>query len=198
MTTSQEPNVPAADTPQPAPTLSPEAVVDQLRAIRAQIGEVAPLTAEQRKALRGRTKTSNLVLQASINVIGALGNVEQAVGQPADGVRQLYDEANRWTAVVDELRTLLNGVLGANLVRRQRVALVAAQAYSIGSQLARDPAHAVLVPHVEEIKRLRSFSRRKKTAQAPGSPPSPTPGTPPPTPAPRTPESPVPTWSPQM
>jgi hypothetical protein len=168
----------AADLPQPAPTLAPEAVVEVLRATRAQIGEVAPLTAAQRRALRDRIRTSNPILQASINVIGALDNVSQAVGQPADGVRQLYDEANRWTAVEDELRGMLNGVSGANLIRRQRIALITAQAYTIGSQLARDPANAVLVPHVEEIKRLKSFARRKKAAQAPGTPQSPAPGTP--------------------
>ena len=96
--------VAAADLPQPAPTLAPEAVVDQLRGIRTQIGEVAPLTVAQRRTLRGRIRTSNPILQASINVIGALDNVSQAVGQPAGNVRQLYDEANRWTAVEDDLR----------------------------------------------------------------------------------------------
>jgi hypothetical protein len=99
-----------------------EAVVEQLRAVLTQIGEVAPLTTAQRRTLRGRIRTSNPILQASINVIGALDNVSQAVGQPADGVRQLYDEANRWTAVEDELRMMLNGVSGANLIRRQRIA----------------------------------------------------------------------------
>jgi hypothetical protein len=180
MNTNQETTkaVAAADLPQPAPTLAPEAVVEVLRTTRAQIGEVAPLTAAQRRALRDRIKTSNPILQASINVIGALDNVAQAVGQPADGVRQLCDEANRWTAVEDELRGMLNGVSGANLIRRQRIALITAQAYTIGSQLARDPANAVLVPHVEEIKRLKSFARRKKTAQAPSTPQSPAPGTP--------------------
>jgi hypothetical protein len=179
MSTNQGTNTPAAaaELPQPAPTLTPEAVVEQLRAMRVQIGEVTPLTAEQRRTLRNRAHTSNPVLQASINVIGALDNVSQALGQPAGDVRQMYDEANRWTAVEDELRTMLSGVAGANLIRRQRVALIAAQAFSIGSQLARDPAHAVLVPHVQEIKRLKSFKRRKKVAQAPGSPPSPVPGT---------------------
>ncbi len=168
----------AADLPQPAPTLTPEAVVDGLRAFRAQMGEMTPLTRAQRKRLREALRTSNPVLQASINVIGALDNVSQAVGQPADEVRQLSDEANRWTAVEDELRTMLNGVVGANLIRRQRVALIAGQAYNIGAQLARDPANAVLVPHLQEIKRLKSFKRRKKAAQAPGSPQSPAPGTP--------------------
>jgi len=162
----------AADIPQPAPTLTPEAVVDQLRALRAQVGEVTPLTTAQRRALRARAKASNPILQASINVIGALENVAQAVGQPAADVRQMYDDANRWTAVEDELRTMLNGIAGANLVRRQRIALITEQAYTIGSQLARDPAHAVLVPHVQEVKRLKRSARRKKTAQAPASPPS--------------------------
>jgi len=180
MNTNQEPTnaVAAADVPQPAPLLTPEVVVEQLRSMRGQIGEVTPLTPEQRRQLRNHGRTSNPVLQASINVIGALDIVEQAVGQPADDVRQLYEEANRWTAAEDELRTMLKGIAGANLVRRQRVALVAGRAVNISTQLARDPAHAVLVPHVEEIKRLKSFKRRKKAAPAPSAPQSPVPVTP--------------------
>jgi hypothetical protein len=178
--TSQETTnaVAAADLPQPAPSLTPEAVVEQLRAMRGQIGEVSPLTPAQRATLRSHTRTTNPILQASINVIGALDIVEQAVGQPADVVRQMYDEANRWTAAEDELRTTLNGVAGANLIRNQRIALVAGRAYNIGTQLARDPAHAILVPHVLEVKRLKGLKRRKKAAQAPGTPQSPAPATP--------------------
>ena len=119
MNTNQEVTNAAAatDIPQPAPLLSPEAVVEQLRATRAQIGEVTPLTAAQRAALRSQARTTNPILQASINVIGVLDNVAQAVGQPAGNVRQMYDEANRWTAVEDELRSMLNGVAGA--IRRE-------------------------------------------------------------------------------
>jgi hypothetical protein len=168
----------AADAPQPVPTLEPEAVVEQLRAVRAQLGEVTPLTQSERRQLRRRSNTSNPVLQASINMIGAHDQVAQAVAQPADGVRRQYDEANRWTAVEDELRTLFEGVAGANLVRRQRIALVAAQAYNIGSQLARDPANAVLRPQLEEIRRLKRSARRRKVgeaAQLPASPAQPKP-----------------------
>ncbi|HKS21288.1 MAG TPA: hypothetical protein VJZ76_00710 [Thermoanaerobaculia bacterium] len=157
----------AADIPQPAPMLAPEAVVGQLRALRGQIGEVTPLSVAERKALRSRAQTTNAVLQASINVIGASDKVSQAVDQPADAVRSLYDEANRWTAVEDELRTMLHGIAGANLVRRERLALIATRAYKLGTELARDPANALLLPHVEEIKRLRRTSRRKKAASAP-------------------------------
>ncbi len=72
----------------------------------------------------------------------------------------------------DELRTMLSGVAGANLVRRQRVALIAAQAYGISTQLARDPANAVLVPHVQEIKRLKGFARRRHASRRDASVPS--------------------------
>jgi hypothetical protein len=157
---------------QPATALAPEALVEQLRAMRAQIPDLAPLTPAQRRELRQRGQTPNPILQASINVIGALGGVEQAIGHAPETVRELHDQSNRWTAVEDELRTMLNGVVGANLIRRQRVALIAAQAYTIGQQLARDPANAVLLPHVQEIKRLKSFARRKKAEQAPDSPPA--------------------------
>ena len=125
--------------------------------------------------IRRHASTPGPILQASINVIGALENVSQAVGQPAADVRQLSDDVNRWTVVEGELRVMLNGVAGANLIRRQRVALIAGQAFNIGAQLARDPANAVLVPHLQEIKRLKSFKRRKKTATAPETPPPATP-----------------------
>jgi hypothetical protein len=172
MATQENPSNPisGAEAP-PASTLAPEVIVDHLRALRAQMVTVTPLSAAERQQLRGRSRTSNPILQASINVIGAHDAVSQAVAQPADGVRRLYDEANRWTAVADELRTMLEGVLGANLVRRQRLSLIAAQAYNIGTQLARDPANAVLLPHVQEIKRLKSFARRKKPGDPKQSPP---------------------------
>ena len=181
MNTNQENTnaVAAADVPQPAPLLTPEAVVEQLRNMRTLIGEVTPLTREQLKSVRNNARTSNPILQASINVIGALENVSQAVGQPAADVRQLSDDVNRWTAVEGELRSMLNGVAGANLIRRQRIALIAGQAFNIGAQLARDPANAVLKPHLDEVKRLKSFKRRKKAApQAPGTPLPKAPSTP--------------------
>ena len=153
-------------------TLTPEEVVETLRGVSARMGEVTPLTAQQRKRLRNRCgRTTNPILQAGINVIGALDQIERSVGQPAAEVRQLVEEANRWTAVEDELRTMLSGVAGANLIRRERAVRIAAQAAGIGAQLARDPDNAVLLPHLEEIRRLRSFARRKKTAPAPDAPP---------------------------
>jgi len=172
---------PAADAPQPATMLEPESVVDQLRAIRNQIADVTPLTAEQRRELRNITsKVNNEILQESINVIGAADLVQQSVGQPPADVRALNEESNRWTAVESELRTMLNAIAGANLIRRQRLALIAGRAFDVGAALAKDPDHAILVPHVEEIKRLKRLARgrKKKPQQDPQEPQTPAPSEP--------------------
>jgi len=163
----------AADTPQPPVTnLDPEVVVEQLRTIRSQMAEVKPLTPAQKRVLRdGSRKESDAILASSINVIGALDNVAQAIGQKPEDVRQLQTDWNRWTAVIDELRGLLNGVEGANLVRRQQLSLIAQQAFAIGTQLARNPDNSVLVPHIQELKRLKKVSsRKKKPAENPQTP----------------------------
>ena len=165
----------------PVPSkLTPEAVVEQFRSMRSQIDEVAPLTKEQRKQLKMRLRFQPApVVNASINVLGVIDNVSQAIGQPLDEVRQQQDEALRWDAVIDEARAFLKGIEGANLVRRQRLALIGTQAYTIGTTLAKDPANAVLVPHVEEVKRLKVAARRKKAVQAPQTPQTPTTPAPP-------------------
>lgn len=164
----------AADTPQPPAQITPEAIVDQLRTLREQINtELSPLTMVQRRELKQRgRKQSNDVLQSSINIMGAADVVSQAVGVPPEEARQMCDDSNRWTAVADELRALLNGVEGGILIRQRRLADIANRAYTIGSSLAGDPANAALVPHVEETKRLRKLARRKK---APPQNPQPTP-----------------------
>jgi len=157
--------------------LTPDAVIAQLRGMRSQIEDVAPLSQQQRDQLKKRLRTQpKSIVEASINVIGVIDNLSQAIGQPLDEVRQLQDDSIRWEAVADEVRAFLNGIEGANLNRRQQLALIAVQAYSIGTQLAKNPDKAVLVPHVEEVKRLKAVSRRKKSAQVPQTPaPTPTP-----------------------
>jgi hypothetical protein len=167
-------------TPNPDPAkLAPEQVIAQLRSMSSQMEDVAPLSKEQRKLIRQRLRIQpKPIVEASINVIGVLDNVSQAIGQPLDEVRQMQDDSLRWDAVAEEARAFLKGIEGANLNRRQRLSLIGMQAYAIGTQLAKDPDNAVLVPHVEEVKRLKGVSRRKKAKQAPPTPaPAPAPVT---------------------
>jgi hypothetical protein len=163
-------NTPDASNLDPV-SLTADVVIAQLRTLQSQIEDVAPLSNEQRRLVKERLRRQpQHIVDAAINMVGVLDNVSQAIGQPLDRIRQLQDDSLRWEAVADEARAFLSGVEGANLNRRQHLALIATQAYTIGSQLAKDPAKAVLVPHLEELKRLKGVSRRRKTAQAAQTP----------------------------
>jgi hypothetical protein len=166
------PTAQAADTPQPTPSLTPETIVQQLRTIGGQLPEATPMTADQRDALRNHSRTAKNgeILQRSISLVGTTDVISNAVGHDAEGVRQLCDDSNRWGVVEDELRALLNGVSSANLVRRQQLAAIADTAYGVGVQLLRNPEHASVVPHVQEIKRLKGIDRRKRPAAKPQTP----------------------------
>jgi hypothetical protein len=174
----------AADTPQPQTALTPDAAIAQIRAMRAQLPEVGTLTVKQRRALRNSSETSEAIVQSSLNVIGVSDVIQSAIGQPLDNVRTLQADAILWKQVEEEARNLVTGLAGANAMRRHTLATIGAQAYAIGSQVARVPENEVLVSHVEEIKRLKKIARRKKSATpAPQQQPS-TPST---TPAPSAP-----------
>lgn len=152
--------------------LSPANVMAQLRSMQEQIPEIAPLTPQERKALRNNARVPSDIMEASISVIGASDAVVQGVGASAEGVQQWLTDAREWGEVGRQLKAMLKGVDDANLVRRQRAGLAAARAYLIGQQVARDPNNAELRPHVEEVKRLRALARRKRATATPEAPPT--------------------------
>ena len=152
----------------PTTKLEPEAVVEQLRTIQSQIDGLSALTSAQRRLSRNRASRQTVpIITASLDVISTSDVVATAVGQPIDEVLQLQQDEARWNLVAGELRKFLKGIEGGNLLRRERLALIASQAYSVGTQLVRNPANQDLVPHVEEVKRLKSFTHRKKATPAP-------------------------------
>jgi hypothetical protein len=162
-----------AENPSTPTRLAPEAVLEQLRTLQSQIDGLSALSKTQRALSRRRARQQSVpVIAASMGVISSSDTVAAAVGQPVDDVLQLQQDEGRWGLVAEELRKFLKGVEGANLLRRERLALIASQAYSVGTQLVRNPANQDLVPHVEEVKRLKSVSNRKKATPAP-QPPSP-------------------------
>lgn len=153
--------------------LTPEALVEQLRAMRRHIPEYVQLTAEERKAIRRLAKYDPEFVQATINSTGASVRVGAALGRTSPEMRQMTEEAARWTAYEDELRAHLQGVAATNLVRRYRIGLAAEQAYNICRQLVREKDQATdLVPHVEGMKRIR-IRRRGRANASPTAPPAP-------------------------
>ena len=144
--------------------LTPEDVIEQLRALQSQFDEIKSLSFAERRDVRNKLKTSEAVLRASVSVIGASDKVAHAIGRSAEDVIEIFSDRQRWYAVESELRTLLNGVSSANLVRRHQLEMIAGHAYAIAARLARDPVNADLIPFVEEMQRLRKLERRRKPA----------------------------------
>ena len=100
--------------------------------------------------------------------------MQTALGRTDEELRQENDATIRWTAVADELRSLLGQILEANIQRRQRVGLAALQTYKICQQLARDETHATrLAAHIGEMKKLNKFGRSRRKAPQPDPQPAP-------------------------
>ena len=84
--------------------LSPEQVVQQLRALRAQIPLPEALPAMPAMRRRRLAHVDSQFVVASINATGASPAVQTALGRTDEELRQESDASNRWTAVIDEVR----------------------------------------------------------------------------------------------
>jgi len=145
-------------------TLDPDTLIEQLRDIHDRLPATAPMTAAQRKVLRDSGRLSEQIVFESLALIDNSPTIASSLGREAEEVLGLIQERNHWMGVVGVLKALLNGIEGANLIRRHTIATVAWRAYLLASQLAKNPEHAMLLPTIEEIKRLKSYERRKPKA----------------------------------
>jgi len=147
------------------PALSPEDFFRQLRALRDQLPELQTLPQTVKGNRLGHANPE--FVQASLNATSASTPVQTALGRTDEDVRQEIAVADRWSAVAGELRAMLQLVVVANTMRRKRIGLAALQTFNICQQLARDPAHESLVPHVEEMQRLNRFGRKRSRKAQP-------------------------------
>ncbi len=160
----------AVTTATDVPGISPDAMVEQLRALRAQIPEYVQLKVSDARAIRTVASLNPEFAQAAINGVGASPRVEATVGQNAEQLQQMADTAARWTAVEDELKAMLKGVSSANLTRRHRLGQAVLLTYAVSKKLVLVPEHADLIPHLENMRRLNRMGRRKAQVQPPAAP----------------------------
>jgi hypothetical protein len=100
----------------------------QLRVLRDQIPGYQHLPVLDAKSLRRVAHVDVDFMQASFNAVGASELVQVPVQRTPEDLQQELDVVGRWTQAEDDLRTMLQGVEGANLDRRHRLELVALQA----------------------------------------------------------------------
>jgi len=159
------------------PLLTPEQVVDQLRALREQIPEFVQLPRDEADQIRREATVTIDFARAAITAVGTSEIVQSVIGNTPAELHQAEDELSRWSVVENEFRSILRGVNLANLMRRHRIGRVVLQAYHVSKQLVREEAHAQLLPHVEAMSRIKRFSRRrtKPSAEVDPQPPAPPP-----------------------
>ena len=163
------------DKPPESQPITPDELVDTLRALRDRIPDYVQLPIPDAKSVRAVASLSPEFKLAAINAVGASPLVTEAIGLSAEELRQLHEEAGRWSAVADELRAILQGVVASILTRRHRVGLASLQTYSITRQLVRHDDHSDLLPHLQEMKRVNRLGRHRRKTATPLPAPQPTP-----------------------
>jgi hypothetical protein len=144
---------------------TPEEISEQLRALTDLIeADLEIFGPRQRKVMRDSARVPDEIVWRTIHAVGATDIIAKAIGMSADQLRDLVELSNRWNAVEGSLRTLLTGVLGAKLARRHQIAKVVSRVFMIASQLAKDDAYGDLRAYVEDVKRMKSYERRKRKA----------------------------------
>lgn len=148
-----------------------EQILEQLRTVRKHVPDFGPLTVAESSPLHPAASVPSDLIEEAINTIGASAAIEAVLGRTPAVLRAELEDAVLWSAVESELRTLLSGVAAANLARRHRLGLTALQTYSIARQLVRQKEHADLLPHVDAMRRLNRFGRKRRPVP-PVSPPA--------------------------
>lgn len=142
---------------------TPEQVVEELRALRADLAdEIRAMSAQQRRDLRNRTKSSPELISASVAAIGMSDTIAAAVGRSQQKVQDLMKADTRWKLLEGELRGFLNEVSSAGLARRHQLDVIATQTFAVTKQLIRSPENQDLIPIFEEMQAIRKQDRRKK------------------------------------
>ena len=155
--------------PMNADSVTAKELFQILRALRARLPEPQAID-----AARAQTRLAHIdanFMHAAINTAGASEGVEKALGRSAEDLRGEIVDIVDWNVVADELRAMLKAVNAANLIRRISNGLAGLQIYSISQQLARDPANASLKAHIETMKRLNKFGRRRANRTQPAPEP---------------------------
>ena len=158
------------------PMFTPEEVLEQVRILRERIPDFVQLPNDRvMRNMRRKSKLNPEFAHEAIDAIGASPIVQSAIGNTPEELHQAEDEARGWASVENAVRGLLRGVTAGNVVRRERIAHAALQAYNVSTQLVKQEDHGDLLPHVERMKRVPKYGsrRRGKPAEEQPQPPQP-------------------------
>jgi len=154
------------------PAVTPESVVEQLRALRSQIPHYGQLPVPTARSLRSVSSLNSDFGQAAINTVGASPTVQLTVGQTAEELQAATEAAARWSMVRDELKATFDGVASAVLTMKHTLGQSLLLTYTVSKKLVKVPQHADLLPHVALMRKANRLGRGRK-AQTPVPAPTP-------------------------
>jgi hypothetical protein len=156
----------------PVVQITPEGLVAQIRALRAQIPDYTQTPAHAVAALTRIGSIDSHFINAATSAIGTSTDLQTTLGATPQQCVDEITEANRWAQAEDEIAALHNGIRLANLTRKHRIGLRALRAYQMTKQLVRVQEHDDLKPHLAEMRRFNRFGKGRRNA---GPQPSPAP-----------------------
>jgi hypothetical protein len=158
------------------PAVTPESVIESVRALRAQIPNYVQLPIPAARALGSVSSLNPEFTQAAIHAVGASQTVQATVGQTAEELQAAVEATARWTMVRDELKATLDGVTSAVLTMKHSLGQSILLTYTVSKKLVKVPQHADLLPHVALMRKTNRLGRsRKAQTPVPAPAPSPTP-----------------------
>lgn len=157
------------------PNITPQEVVQQLRAIRAQIRDFVLMPPSESLPLTRAASIDIAQIHSAIDAIAASPNLRNGLGRDADELRAETKDDGEWSQVLVEIDTFRRGVAGGIRVRRHRLGTIALRVYQVSRQLALDKEHAELLPHVDAMRRALKVGKRRPQTPQPDAQPAPTP-----------------------
>ncbi|HXH94101.1 MAG TPA: hypothetical protein VNN25_21175 [Thermoanaerobaculia bacterium] len=145
------------------PAVTPESVVEQLRALRSQIPNYGQLPVRAAQSLRRVSSLNPEFVQAAIESVGASATVQLTVGQTAEELQTATEAAARWSTVRDELKATLDGVASAVLTMKHTLGQSLLLTYTVSKKLIKMPQHADLLPHVALMRKTNRRGHSRKT-----------------------------------
>jgi ABC-type transporter Mla subunit MlaD len=156
--------------------VTPESVVESVRALRAQIPNYVQLPIPTARTLQAVAALNTDFTQAAINAVGASETVQATIGQSAEELQAAVDATARWSMVRDELKATLDGVTSAVLTMKHTLGQSVLLTYTVSKKLVKVPQHANLLPHVALMRKTNRLGRnRKAQPETPAPAPNPTP-----------------------
>lgn len=152
-----------SDDPEVTP-IDPAELVQELRRLRARIPKFQQLTVRQTRSMTRVAHLNAEFVEAGLITGDSDPYLPQVIGASIEDLWQQRNEAQRWTAVEDELVSMLRGVSAANLKRRHTVGDAVLRIYAIVRDLVRQKEFQHLLPHLAEMKRVNHIRGKGRKA----------------------------------